>query len=56
MKLHILSVLLELHGVPKKVFLTDDNIDWLVKEFYKIVKFTSEQNFYLQLPILLMFH
>ena len=32
-------------GVPKKVFLTDDNIDWLVKEFYKIVKFTSESKF-----------
>ena len=37
-------------GVPKKVFLTDDNIDWLVKEFYKIVKFTSESKFLFTTP------
>ncbi|QLB52565.1 peptide synthetase [Streptococcus sanguinis] len=37
-------------GTPKKVFLTEDNISWLLNEFYNIVDFTSESKFLFTTP------
>ncbi|MBF0778636.1 hypothetical protein E4T82_07855 [Streptococcus cuniculi] len=37
-------------GIPKKVFLTSENICWLLQEFYKIVNFNSESRFLFTTP------
>jgi non-ribosomal peptide synthetase modules or related protein len=37
-------------GIPKKVFLTSENICWLLQEFYKIVDFNSESRFLFTTP------
>ncbi|MBK4778745.1 MULTISPECIES: AMP-binding protein [Streptococcus] len=37
-------------GIPKKVFLTEDNICWLLDEFYKIVNFGTNSKFLFTTP------
>ena len=37
-------------GIPKKVFLTENNLDWLLETFYEIVDFSEESCFLFTTP------
>jgi len=37
-------------GIPKKVFITEDNLIWLLDEFYSLVDFTNESSFLFSTP------